>query len=137
MSASFHDQRTRVGYTLACVAALAVATLIGQSFGSSAPQGPRFAAVSGRVTQPGHPGGTQWICFDSGRFHCVYCRLRPDGWFEVKDPSHRSGLVPGRYAVHFFARPKESLALKYQDSATSGLEIEVAPGWNQFLLNLL
>jgi hypothetical protein len=92
--------------------------------------------VSGQVTQHGQLGNAGTICFDSGSTHCAYCTIRRDGSFEFKSVLHR-GLVPGRYSVHFYSRSNEALPTKLVDSATSGLEIEVAPGWNQFIFDLL
>jgi hypothetical protein len=95
----------------------------------------RVAPVTGRVNLDGHPIGYVFICFDSDD-HRAYGWSGADGTFRLLS-AWGDGVPPGKYRVHLFSSPDGvSLPAKYQDAGTSGLDVEVAPDWNDYSFDL-
>jgi hypothetical protein len=93
------------------------------------------APVTGRVNLDGHPLGHVIICFDSDD-HRAQGWLGADGTFRLVS-GWGDGVPPGKYRVHLFSSPDGgSLPAKYQDAGTSGLDVEVAPDWNDYSFDL-
>jgi hypothetical protein len=93
--------------------------------------------VTGQVNLDGHPVGDVMICFDSGGEHSAHDWARTDGSFRLFSFGLGKGVAPGKYGVHLFSKPGgPSLPAKYQDTGTSGLDVEVGPDWNDFSFDL-
>ncbi len=97
-----------------------------------------LAPVSGHVTIGGQPAHDSIICFDAdGGVHSGFCSVWPDGSYQLAAVCLGSGVPPGRYKVHVYPRPGgPDVPKKYQQSETSGVEVDVAPDWNAFDLDL-
>jgi hypothetical protein len=99
----------------------------------------RNAPVTGRVTYAGRPLNHATICLDAKGLHAAYALLRADGSFRIINMTmDEDGALPGRYRVHLYndlSGPK--IPSKYRDPATSGIELEVGPGWNHFSIDLV
>ena len=104
-------------------------------------QGPESSPpslVTGQVTLAGRPVTDSLICLDSGGEHAAFGRLEGDGTFELMQMnlSGMSGLR-GRYRAHLCAfQGSRKLPAKYGDPRTSGIEMSVAPGENDFHIDL-
>src|SRR4051812_30813740 len=100
---------------------------------------PNLSKVSGRVTHSGRPLNDMTLCLDTkGGAHTAYAPLRADGSFYLINMSRGyPGALPGRYYAHLYTHPHgPKLPDKYRDSAASGIEVEVAPDWNDFHIDL-
>jgi hypothetical protein len=96
-----------------------------------------LASVSGRVNLDHHPVGRVMICFDSGGAHHAEAISRSDGSFQLHSFGRGDGAAPGKYRVHLASIPYgPSIPAKYQDPATSELDVEVGLDWNDFSFNL-
>jgi hypothetical protein len=130
-----HLQRIWVGSLAAVVASAAI---LAYSFGMPEWKEGKLAWLSGRVTYQGQPVQDTMICLDANQIHCVSSALRPDGTFEITRIGHFPGVVPTHYRVHFVPTTNRShLPDKYERARTSGLELDVVPGWNGFSFGLL
>ncbi len=129
-----HSARLWFGWVLglgAVLTPLALADPLGPAMG---PAG--LAPVTGRVNLEGHPLGHVMICFDSGD-HAAQGWLGADGSFSLHSHGRGEGVAPGKYRVHIFPNPGGwSLPAKYRDPGTSGLDVEVAPDWNDYSFDL-
>jgi hypothetical protein len=128
-----HTERIWFGRMLALGAVL-VPLALAESLGMGmAPA--QVAPVTGRVNLDGHPLGHVLICFDSDD-HRAYGLSEADGTFRLV-PFWGDGVPPGKYRVHLVASSDgEPLPAKYRDAGTSGLDVEVAPDWNDYSFDL-
>jgi hypothetical protein len=97
-----------------------------------------FVPVSGRVTCSGRPLNDATICLDRDGEHSAFGRLQADGSFRIANLSSvTGGALPGRYFVHLytFSTP-QTFPSRYGDPKTSGIELDVVPGWNAFHIDL-
>ena len=99
-----------------------------------------LSEVKGRVTYSGRPLNDMTICLDTkGGAHTAYAPLRADGSFYLINMTRGyPGALPGRYLcppLHSCPWADNYLS-KYRDSAASGIEVEVAPDWNDFHIDL-
>lgn len=96
------------------------------------------ATATGRLTLAGAPARDMTICCDRGGQHSIYGVLRGDGTFRLIPMAWAGGGVPpGRYRAHLYthaAGPR--IPPPYTDAATSGIEIDIAPDWNDFRIDL-
>lgn len=96
------------------------------------------APVSGRVTIHGQPVHDAIICFDAeGGSHAGFCSVWPDGSYQLASVCLGEGVPPGRYKVHIYPRSDAfGVPKQYQLPETSGIEVQVAPDWNELNLDL-
>jgi len=133
MSIHLHSQRTWFGRMLALGAVLVPLALAEPLGIGMAPA--QVAPVTGRVNLDGHPLGDVIICFDSDD-HRAQGWLGADGTFRLAS-GWGDGVPPGTYRVHMVPDPGDlSLPAKYRDAGTSGLDVEVAPDWNDYSFDL-
>jgi hypothetical protein len=94
--------------------------------------------VTGRVTYSGRPLTGATICLDSESGNpSVLATLGPGGSFQLRNIQGRVGALPGLYHAFLYSRPGgTSLPAKFGDPRTSGLEIEIASGWNELNIDL-
>jgi hypothetical protein len=94
--------------------------------------------VSGRVTYAGQPVSSMFICLDTEGSHSAQGSLRADGSFQLVNFQHyKLGTFPGRYHAHLTSLTDAPVVpAKYQDSRTSGLEVDVASDWNYLEIDL-
>lgn len=98
-----------------------------------------FSDVTGRMTYSGQPLNGMTLCLDSSPgVHCAYGSLDRDGSFRlINMTGNHAGAAPGRYYAHLYAHPHGPvLPPRYWDTRTSGLEIEIAPDWNDLTIDL-
>jgi hypothetical protein len=133
MSVHLHRARQWTGWTLGAVAMAPIALCLG-----SPPEISRTAPVTGRVTCSGHPIGDATICLDANGQHSACALLQPDGSFRVIGTMWvDEGALPGRYHAHLYTHSKgPKIPPKYGDPKTSGIELHVVPGWNDFRIDL-
>jgi hypothetical protein len=133
MNMHIHSARTLFGWMLGISAVLTLALSL--ALGLSTPRA-GLASVTGRVNLDGQPVGGVLICFDSDD-HAAHDSVGADGSFQLATFGRGKGVVPGKYRVHLFAAPGgPQLPSKYQVTSTSGLDVEVAPDWNDFSFDL-
>jgi hypothetical protein len=128
-----HTERIWFGRMLALGAVL-VPLALAESLGMGmAPA--QVAPATGVVNLDGHSIGPVFICFDSDD-HRAHGWSGADGTFRLVS-AWGDGVPPGKYRVHLASSPGGvSLPAKYQDAGTSGLDVEVAPGWNHYSFDL-
>jgi hypothetical protein len=130
-----HSQQARnvIGWILG----IAAFSPIALCYESSNPR-VTMSDVTGRVTYSGGPLTGAVICLDpkSGN-HSASGTLGSDGSFQLMSINGRLGAVPGLYHA-FLCSPVggPSLPAKFCDPSTSGLEIEIASGWNDLNIDL-
>jgi hypothetical protein len=97
-----------------------------------------LSPVTGRVTFSGRPVNDMIICVDSGGEHVAYGPLQADGTFRLINMNWLdTGALPGRYHAHLYTHANgPKLPSRYSDPETSGIEIDVASGWNDFDIEL-
>jgi hypothetical protein len=135
MNLHIHSARSLFGWALVMAVVLPTIAL-SSAFAFSAPRA-GLASVTGRVNRDGHPLGDVLICFDSAGSHSAPAWVRPDGSFRLYTFGRGVGAAQGKYRVHFATKPNgPSLPSQYRDPGTSGLDVEVGPGWNHFSFNL-
>ena len=94
--------------------------------------------VTGRVTCSGRAltGATIWLYSESGN-HTAVSKLGSDGSFRLLSMKGRAGAVPGLYHAYLYSRKGgTSVPAKFSDPRTSGVEIEIASGWNDLNIDL-
>ena len=129
-----HSARSWFGWMLGLGAIMTPLALAEPLVLPIAPAG--LVPVTGRVNLHGHPLGDMMICFDSDN-HTAQGWLGVDGSFHLHSHGRGAGVAPGRYRVHLFSMPGGPLLpAKYQDPGTSGLDVEVAPDWNDYSFDL-
>ena len=133
MSLHLHRARQWTGWMFGAVAMSPFVVFLG-----SPPPILDNVPVTGRVTWSGRPLGDSTICLDADGQHSASALLQSDGTFRV---FRMTGIAerpsPGRYQAHLYTHadgPK--FHSKYRDPRTSGIELEVAPGWNHFHIDL-
>jgi hypothetical protein len=135
MKMHIHSARKMFGWILG-VSAVLTPLVLAVPFGLTTSRA-ALASVSGRVSLDGHPAGDMQICFDSGGDHIAQDWVRADGSFHLYSRGRGNGAIPGRYRVHLLPKvAAPSIPSKYRDSGTSGLDVEVAPDWNDFAFDL-
>jgi hypothetical protein len=133
MSVHLHRTRQWTGWFLGVVALSPFALC----FGSPMPAEPP-SDVNGRVTVGGRPASDMTICLDVGGQHAAYGALRADGTFHLDSMIWPDGgALPGCYHAHLYThKDGPKFPAKYADPATSGIEIEIASGRNDFEIEL-
>jgi hypothetical protein len=133
MSAHLHRARQWTACMLSAVAVSPFALCLG----SPLPQAPP-SVVTGRVTREGRPVSDLTICLDVQGRHSAYGLLREDGTFNLVSMTWTDqGAQPGRYRAHLYTHQGgPDIPSKYVDPEASGIEIEIAPGWNDFRIEL-
>jgi hypothetical protein len=98
----------------------------------------RTVPVTGRVTYLGRPLGDLIICLDKDGEHSACAMLQADGSFRLININcGDEGAVPGRYRAHLAAHLAGStFPSRYGDTATSGMELVIGPGWNEVRIDL-
>ena len=134
---SVHLHRAR--QWTACMLSAAALSPLAFGFGSGLPTplgGPSEA--TGRVTLEGCPVSDMILCLDLQGHHTAFARVGDDGTFRISSMTRLgTGAQPGRYRAHLFThKDGPYLPSKYTDPATSGIEIEIASGWNDFRIDL-
>lgn len=94
--------------------------------------------VTGRVTYSGRPLTSAFICLNSeSGDHTAVGKLEADGSFRLQCLPGHVGAFPGLYHVYLYSRKGgASLPAKFRDPHTSGLEIDIAPGWSDLNIHL-
>jgi hypothetical protein len=94
--------------------------------------------VTGRVTYSGHPITSAFICLNSeSGNHSAVGKLGADGTFRLHCVPGSPGAFPGLYHAYLYSRQGgASLPAKFRDPHTSGLEIDIAPGWSDLNIDL-
>lgn len=133
MSVHLHRARQWTGLMLGAVALWPFALCIDPPSGATS-----TVPVTGHVTYSGHPLSDATICLDSGGDHTAYASLQPDGSFHVASMTWTdAGAMPGHYRAHVYTHANgPTFPAKYWSSKTSGIELDVAPGWNDFRIEL-
>jgi hypothetical protein len=133
MSLHLHRTRQWTGWMLGAVAMTPFALCLDSPARLS-----RTAPVTGRVTYSGRPLYDATICLDTDGHHSAYAPLQADGSFRlINMTSMDGGAVPGRYHAHLYTHSKgPKFPSKYRDPETSGIELRVVPGWNDFRIDL-
>jgi hypothetical protein len=132
MSVHLHRARYYMGWFLVAAMLSPLALCIG----SPVPSGPS-SEVTGRVSFAHHPASEMIICLDEGDRHAAYAPLGSDGSFRLVSQAWTGASAePGHYRAHLFAADAHRVPPKYRDTATSGIELDVAPGWNDFEIEL-
>jgi hypothetical protein len=96
------------------------------------------SVVTGRVTLAGRPAGDMTLCLDAHGQHSAYAQLRSDGTFRLISVNWtEGGARPGDYLGHLYTHSHgPQIPSKYADPATSGIEIHIDSGWNDFRIDL-
>lgn len=94
--------------------------------------------VTGRVSFAGRPVQDMTLCLDQDGRHAAFGLLRPDGSFALNTMGWAAqGALPGRYHAHLYTFENgPALPGKFHSPDTSGVEIEIAPGWNDLQIEL-
>lgn len=97
-----------------------------------------LSPVTGRVTFAGRPVRDMTLCLDQDGHHAAFGLLQPDGSFRLSSLIWTDwGALPGRYHAHLFTYENGPvLPAKFRSPETSGIEIEIAPGWNDIQIDL-
>jgi hypothetical protein len=111
------------------------------TFGSSRSENPDISPVTGYLTIAGKPAVDVFICFDGApgsEDHQGFSWVHSDGSFQLGNMFwFEGGVEPGHYTGHLYTMTSgPKVPEKYRDSRTSGIEIDVAPGWNEFHIDL-
>jgi hypothetical protein len=90
------------------------------------------------VTFAGRPVQDMTICLDTDGHHAAYGLLQADGTFRLSNMTWiDEGAMPGRYRAHLYTyQGGPELPTKYRDPQTSGIEVDIASGWNDFRIDL-
>jgi len=122
---------------MACFLGAAALSPLALSLGSPLPLAPP-SVVTGRVTFEGRPVSDMTMCLDRGGMHAAYAHLRDDGTFDLISQAWTDGgAQPGRYRGHLYTHAHgPRMPSRFADPATSGIEIEIASGWNDFRIDL-
>jgi hypothetical protein len=111
------------------------------SFGSPQPANPELAPVTGHLTIAGKPAADVFICIDSspsGNCHEGFSWVHAGGSFRLGNMQwFEGGVPPGHYYVHLYTQAGgPEIPARYLDQKTSGIELDVASGWNDFHIDL-
>jgi hypothetical protein len=133
MSVHLHHTRQWAAWILGAAALSPFALAFG-----SAPREGHLSPVTGRVTFSGRPVSDMTICLDSGGQHFAYGSLNDDGTFRLCNMTVLDlGAMPGHYHAHLYTHAGgPELPAKFRNPETSGIEVDVASGWNDFRIDL-
>ncbi|MHB1560727.1 MAG: hypothetical protein ACYC61_25005 [Isosphaeraceae bacterium] len=134
---SYHLHRTRQ-WTAWFLGALALSPFAFTfSFGSPK-EGLHLSPVTGRVSFAGRPVQDMTLCLDQDGRHAAFGRLQADGSFALTSMIWADrGALPGHYHAHLYTHENgPALPGKFHSPSTSGVEIEIAPGWNDLQIEL-
>jgi hypothetical protein len=137
MEMSVHLHRARQ-WTACMLGAVALSPLA-WGFGTGSPLRSGVSSeVTGRVTFAGRPVGDMTLCLDAHGQHSAYALLRDDGTFRLISMTWtEDGARPGHYHAHLYThKDGPRMPSKYADPATSGIELEIVSGWNDFQIDL-
>lgn len=136
MSVHLHHTRRLVAWILAAIVVLPLPLAL--CFASLADPAVELVPVSGRVILEGRPIGGVILCLDKGVDHDAYGRTAEDGTFHLGTTRYyEGGAAPGRYRAHLYRPPGgPELPAKYVEASTAGIEIDIAPDWNVFRIEL-
>lgn len=138
MTLHLHHTRQIAAWILA---ALVLSPLtLALTFGSPREPEPVTSPVTGRLTIAGRPPGDIFICLDAGTAgnHEGFSWMHADGTFRIGNMRwFEGGVEPGHYRAHLYTMAGgPDIPEKYRDPKTSGIELDVAPGWNDFQIDL-
>src|SRR5262249_29459375 len=130
-----HLHRTR--QWTACMLGAAALSPIALRLTGPISQGPP-SEVTGRVTFAGRPVSDMTLCLDAHGQHSAYALLREDGTFRLISVTWTDGgAQPDHYRAHLYThKDGPQMPAKYADPATSGIELEIVSGWNDFQIDL-
>jgi hypothetical protein len=94
--------------------------------------------ITGQVTMAGRPLTDSTICIDSDGAHAAFAPLQADGRFElIPMNTHEGAELTGRFRAHLYnLKGNQKLPSKVADPKTSGIEMNVGSGWNEFRIDL-
>jgi hypothetical protein len=133
MSVHLHHARQWTAWILTAVALSPFALVFG-----SAVDEVHLSPITGRVTFSGRPVREMTLCLDTDGHHAAYGTLQSDGTFRLSNMTWiDEGALPGHYRAHLYTyHGGPDLPAKYHDPATSGIEVDIASGWNDFRIDL-
>ncbi len=133
MSVHLHRTRQWTAWILTALALSPFALV----FGSPIDEG-HLSPITGSVTFAGRPVQDMTICLDTDGHHAAYGPLQADGSFRLNNMTWiDEGATPGHYRAHLYTHQGgPELPAKYHDPETSGIEVNVASGWNDFRIDL-
>ncbi len=131
---TYHLHHTR-RWTAWVLGALALSPFA-LAFGSF--ESPHLSPVTGRVTLDGRPVQDMTLCLDMDGHHAAFGQLGANGRFDLSNMTWADrGALPGRYHAHLYTHSNgPTLPGKFSSPDTSGVEVEVAPDWNDFDIEL-
>ncbi len=132
---SVHLHRAR--QWMSCMLGAAALSPFALCLGSPILQEPP-SEVTGRVTFAGRPVSDMTLCLDAHGQHSAYALLGDDGTFRLTSVTWtEGGARPDHYRAHLYThKDGPPMPTRYADPATSGIEIEIASGWNDFRIDL-
>ncbi len=121
----------------ACMLGAAVVSPLAWGVGSPDRSVPS-SDVTGRVTYRGHPVGDMVLCLDQDGQHKAFGMLQRDGSFELSGMNRPDSRVdPGWYRAHIYTyKPDPPIPSKYAKCSTSGIGLNIAPGWSRICIEL-
>jgi hypothetical protein len=134
MSLHLHRARQLTAWTLGAIAMAPFALCF------AAPERvSRNAPATGRLIYAGRPLDETIMCLDRNGEHMAFTLLEGEGEFRIVSMACAGdGAVPGRYRAHLYGMhpmaPK--FPSRYRDAKTSGIDLDIAPGWNDFRIEL-
>jgi hypothetical protein len=134
MSVHLHHSRQWTAWILTAVALSPFALVFGAPVEEN-----HLSPITGCVTFSGRPVQDMTICLDTDGEHAAYGSLQADGTFRLTSMIWiGEGAMTGHYRAHllYTHRGRPELPAKYRDPATSGIEVDVATGWNDFRIDL-
>ncbi len=132
MSVHLHRARRYMACALIAGVVSPLALCIGSPISSA-----RTSEVTGRVTLGHHPARDMILCLDANGQHAAYGPLKADGSFRLVSMAWTGhGAEPGHYRAHLFSADAHRVPPKYTETATSGIELDIASGWNDFDIEL-
>lgn len=129
----------RAGVAAAVVLAVLVLLPCWGCGSNAAPQGVPTVPVKGKITYKGKPLTQGSITFEPDYGREAHGAIHPDGTFELTTYKDGDGAVPG---VHRFAvsgtgtRGREAVPLKFRNTSSSNVEVEVKEGKTEYAIDL-
>lgn len=139
MSIHLHQARRMAAWFLSAIALSPLPLAYCFGIEAKAPTATvEVAPVTGRVTVAGRPYGGVLLCLDAGTDHLAFGMVDHDGTFRLCNMrTNDDGAEPGRYRAHLYAPfDGREVPKKYRDPATSRIELDIAPGPNEFRIDL-